>query len=131
MKNKMENMRNWIEEHKVEIGIGTLCVATTVVCGILIKKQLDPEVIMNNIKKANQPKKMSVWPKKLDIVDLGVGALDDAMVYDNGVVELWMDQIPLSDMGALGESLRDHFPELSDASVWALMSINPNKEPIG
>lgn len=130
MNKKMENMRNWIEDHKYEIGIGALCVATTAVCAVLIKKQLDPEVIMNNIKKANQPK-MSIWPKKLDIVDLGVGALDDAMVYDNGVVELWMDQITLSDMGKLGESLRDNFPELSDASVWALMSINPNKEPIG
>lgn len=131
MNKKIENAWEWVKDHKLEIGISALCVATTVVCGVVIKKQLDPEVIMNNIKKANQPKKMSIWPKKLDIVDLGVGALDDAMVYENGVVELWMDQIQLSDMGALGESLREHFPELSDASVWTLMSINPNKEPIG
>lgn len=129
MNKKIEKAWEWIKEHKKEIGIGALGVAATIAGVIVFKKQIDPETVMNRIKYANTPKKVSIWPKKLDIIDLGVGALDDAMVYEDGIVELWMDQIPLSDMGDLGEAILGNIPDLDpNASVWALMSINPNKE---
>lgn len=128
MNNKTKNAWSWVKEHKVEIGIGALCVATTVAGVAVFKKQIDPEVIMKRIKNTSKPKKTSIWPKVLDARDLGVGECNDVLAYENGSVELWMDNVSLSDMGKLGEVIRDHFPDLGDGNVWALMNIRPNEE---
>lgn len=131
MNNKIQNAWNWVKDHKVEIGIGTLCLATAVTGVVVFKKQIDPDVVMKRIKNTNEPKKVSFWPKMLGACDLGVGECTDALAYENGSVELWLDDVSLNDMGELGEAIRDHFPDLGDGNVWALLNVRPNTESEG
>ena len=125
MKEKIKNAWEWTKDHKKQIG---LAVATTV-CGVGLWKNRNHLTFMNAVQNIDKPKEIDIWPKKLDLIDLGIGALDDAMRYKDGSVVLWMDQIPLSDMGNLGEAICDNIPDLpGNSSVCALMCVKPNVE---
>ena len=125
MNEKMKNAWEYIKEHKVQIGIAALAT----VGGVIWWKNRSHLTLMNVAQNIDKPEKLDIWPKKLDVADLGIGALDDAMRYKDGSVELWMDQISLSDMGALGEAIGNNIPDLPEnSSVWALMCVKPNTE---
>ena len=129
MNGKTKNIKAWLNEHKKEIGIGALAVITTVGSVILFKKF---GVSANNMSSAKSIStgKTNVWPKQLYITDIGVGIIDDAQLYQPGHIELWMDDIPLTEMGELGESIIDHFEcegITKDSEVWALLSVRPKR----
>lgn len=129
MNNKIKNVKVWIEEHKKEIGIGALAVITTVGGVVLFKKFGIPANAMGDAK-STCTNKTNVWPKQLYISDIGVGFVDDAQFYQPGHIELWMDDIPLTEMGELGESIIDHFYNegiTKESEVWALLSVRPKR----
>ena len=129
MKDKFKNAWNWVKEHKVEIGLAALCVATAAAGVVVFKQTTDPEFSMKCIKDTNSAKeKKTDWPKMLPIPDLGVGMCTDAVGYENGSVELWLDNVKLSSMGDLGEDILCQYPDLANGEVWALMNIRPGEE---
>ena len=122
MNKTIKNAWEWTKEHEKEIIIAT-CAGVAAICGvILFKNSKNPAVTA--IKKAFS----SEWrPEKLNILDLGVGKLGDAMKYPDGTVELWLDDVPLADMGALGDAITDQISDISgNNGVWALLSVKPN-----
>lgn len=129
MNEKINRVQEWIKEHKKEIGIGALAVITTVGGVVLFKKFGVSANTMSDVKNVDSSK-ANVWPKQLYISDIGVGFIDDAQFYQPGHIELWMDDIPLTEMGELGESIIDHFVNegiTKDSEVWALLSVRPKR----
>ena len=125
MNKKIENAWEWIKEHKGEILIATGATVITA-CGIGLHNKHRANVM---IRKALSTSKDCIYPEKLNILDLGIGKLDDAMRYSDGTVELWLDNIPLYDMGALGDAITAQIPGIpGDNNVWALLSVKPNVE---
>ena len=126
MNEKIKKAWEWTKEHKKEIALGA-CAAVVTACGIVLVKnsRYDTEIksMLDDAKNASKN-----WrPEKLNVSDLGVGKLDDVMRYPNGVVELMVDNIPLYDMGALGDAIASEIPDIpGDNNVWALVSIKPN-----
>lgn len=122
MNETIKTARKWIKEHKKEITI-TLCVGVTTICGVILFKNSKKPAVMD-VKKTFEDE---LWPEKLNIPDLGIGKLDDIMKYPNGTVELWLDNIPLADLGNLGDAIADQIPDIpGDNNVWALLSVKPN-----
>lgn len=121
MNAKVKNAWEWTKEHKKEVALGACAVVVTA-CGVILFKNRQHSV---DIKQAF--KSVSDWrPEKLE-TDLGVGKLDDAMRYPDGMVELWMDDIPLKDMGTLGDAIAAEIPDVpGDSTVWALLAVKPN-----
>ena len=61
---------------------------------------------------------------KTILPNLGVGDLGDAVKYDGGTVELWLDNLTLDDIGKLGEGIINNIPNVSkDSKIWALLDI--------
>lgn len=131
MKKKIKNAWEWTKEHKKEIGLGALAVITTVGGVVLFKKFNNPAngcIVEHKIAKVSD-----VWSKQLYINDIGVGALDDAKLYEQGCIELWMDDIPLTAMGELGETIWEHFENegiTKDSEVWALLDVSPKRSEV-
>lgn len=125
MNKKIRNAWEWTKEHKGEI-IVAVGASVITACGVVLFKNHKESVA---IRKALSTVKDSSWPEKLNILDLGVGKLDDAMRYQDGTVELWLDNIPLYDMGTLGDAITAQIPGIpGDNNVWALLSVKPNVE---
>lgn len=122
MNEKIMNAWEWAKEHKSEIIVAG-CAAIVGGCGVVLYKNRQASLA---IKKALSTVKDDWKPEKLDILDLGVGKLDDAMKYPDGTVELWLDNIPLKDMGALGDAITAQIDGIpGDNNVWALLSVKP------
>lgn len=123
MNEKIKNAWEWTKEHKSEIGIA-VCATAATVCGVILFKNHKHSV---DIPQAFKSVEDNWRPERLKIVDLGVGKLDDAMRYPDGTVELWMDNIPLADMGTLGDAITAQIPGIpGDNNVWALLSVKPS-----
>lgn len=125
MNEKIKKIKVWMEEHKKEIVI-TAGAAVMTVGGIILFKN---HKYVADIKKALTSS--GKWrPEQLYLEDVGIGRVDNALLYPNGCIEMMMDDIPLSDMGELGDTLFDHFNPTNgvskDSKVWALLSIKPN-----
>ena len=123
MNEKINKVKVWIEEHKREIVIAAGAAVVTVGGIILFKNHKEATNVVEALTKSSND-----WrPEKLNITDLGVGELGDAMRYSNGTVELWLDNIPLNDMGTLGDAIAAQIPDIpGDNNVWALLSVKPN-----
>jgi hypothetical protein len=120
------NAIEWIKEHKWKIliagssivlgGLGLYAISKKAGYKISVEQSLDTKT---NIFKA----------ERLNVIDLGVGALDDAIRYNDGTVELWLDNIRLDELGQLGEGINDNIPGLPEnANVWALLCIREDRQ---
>lgn len=123
MKETIKNAWEWIKEHKKEIAIAA-CTGVMAIGGTILFKNCKEAAA---IRKALSTVKDCARPEKVNIIDLGVGKLDDALRYSDGTVELWLDNVPLADMGTLGDAITAQIPGIpGDNNVWALLSVKPN-----
>lgn len=124
MKEKLNKVKAWIKENKTKILIGT---GAAVLGGIAVY------AIGKSVPKLDL-KSTTLASESLDGVtkhfkpDITIGALDDALQYKDGSIELWMDNIKINELGQLGEEFLGKLPNVNeDSNVWALMCIkNPN-----
>ena len=122
MNEKIMNAWEWVKDHKSEVAIAG-CAAIVGGCGVVLYKNRQASLaIMKTFSTINDITR----PDKIDILDLGVGKLDGAMRYSDGTVELLLDNIPLKDMGALGDAITTQIDGIpGDNNVWALLSVKP------
>jgi hypothetical protein len=119
MNEKIKNAWEFVKEHKKEFAIA----AVTVIGGVILIKSVSKPECTKNIGH------FTIHKPEKNLPDLGVGVVGDVIQYDDAVTEIWMDHIPLSDMGKLGEAIRENFPDIpDDYETWALLNIHePNK----
>lgn len=121
MNEKIMNAWEWVKDHKSEIAIAG-CAAIVGGCGVVLYKNRQASLAIRKTIDAYK----SHQPEKINISDLGLGKLDDAIKYPNGTVELWLDDIPLKNMGALGDAITAQIEGIpGDNNVWALLSVKP------
>ena len=112
----------WIKEHKMELLIAAGTVALGGIC--LYKCSNTKSKI-----ELGTSSKPSIGPKKIPLTCFGVGACDDALKYNDGTVELWLDNINLDQMGDLGDEIANCIPELPEnPNVWALLCIREDRQ---
>lgn len=118
--NMMKKIWNWTKDHKKEI----IITAATAVGGIcLIKAGVDCVKIVKNVKS-----NMALPNPEGFIPEIGVGTVGDYARYERGDVELWMDNIPLAELGKLGEEIANKVPDVPENPVvWALLSVRPGE----
>lgn len=115
----------WFKEHKWEI----LVAGSTIVLGGLgiyaISKKAGHRI---SIEQALDTETDVFASKKMYLTDIGVGALDDAIRYNDGTVELWLDNVKLDELGKLGEGITENISDLPEnANVWALLCIRKDR----
>jgi hypothetical protein len=121
MNEKIMNAWEWVKDHKSEVAIAG-CAAIIGGCGVVLYKNRQASLAIRKTIDAYK----SHRPEKIEIIDLGLGKLEDAIKYPNGTVELWLDDIPLKDMGALGDAITAQIDGIpGDNNVWALLSVKP------
>lgn len=115
----------WIKEHKKDILVTGI---TAVVGGLglyYISKKMPK---CKNIGSATESLTDTFKSEILNVIDIGVGALDDAVKYNNGTVELWLDNLRIDELGDLGEAITNNVPDLPEnANVWALLCIREDR----
>lgn len=125
MNEKIKKVWEWTKDHQREIVIAA-CTGVVAIGGTILFKNRKEAAI---IQKALSTVKDCDRPETVNIIDLGVGKLDDALRYSNGAVELWLDDIPLADLGTLGDAITTQIDGIpGDNKVWALLSVKPNVE---
>lgn len=119
MKDKFKKAWEYMKEHRTEILlVGGAIVATSALGaawfkGRTVKVLVDDPTVLD---KASKPVK--VLPK------LGNWKVDDVLQYNDGTIELWLDNLSLDDIGELGEEIVSKIPNVpTNSKVWALMSI--------
>jgi hypothetical protein len=119
MKDKLQKAKDYVKEHKKEILIVSGLAIIGVVAGVGLNKvskngSHDLTDVLNTISGQEHTKP-----------DLGVGITEDVVRYeDNGLIELWLDNLKLSDIGKLGEGITENISDVPEnAKIWALMSI--------
>lgn len=115
---KMKNAWEWIKEHKLQIGIA----AATMVGGVALYKAT------KSLPKAIEAVQKTVPDVKPEYIlpDIGIGTVEEYATYADGTaLEFWMDDIPLSAMGELGEKIMANSPDPipENATVWAILNI--------
>ena len=117
MNNKMKNAWEFVKENKKKIIFG----AAAVVGGFILFK--------TGAKYVKIAKAITPLPNPEGFTpEIGVGEVVDFARYDSGSVDLWMDKIPLADMGKLGEEIVEKVPDLPENPiVWSVMNIRPDE----
>lgn len=112
---KMNKVKEFWNEHKKEI----VLTAAAVVGGIVLVK--------TGAKYVKFVKSNAALPNPEGFIPaIDVGVVGDYARYERGDVELWMDNMPLADMGKLGEEIAEKVPDLPENPiVWALLNIRP------
>lgn len=128
MKAKMNKVWNWAKEHKDEIIMASGTVVLTgigIYCCLKMPGQ-NAKSAFEDI--ADQLECEVSKPEKIAPM-LGVGKLEEALRYDDGVIELWMDKLKMEDIGKLGEGIVDNIPNVPEnAEVWILMNIRERND---
>lgn len=120
---KKEKVLEYVKNHKKEILIS----ACVVIGGAVLYKvcKTNPIAVTNAVE--FEPVKCR-WPEHFEVPGFSVGKLDDALRYQDGMVELWADGIDLDNMGKLGEEIHDLISDLPEhPDVWALMCIREKR----
>lgn len=133
-KNAKEKVKDFIKENKVELLIGAAGTLVTAVSLALIGKQIDVyreldehyyPCVLDTDRFVDDP----VYKNNSGPYDIGVGNMTYLNTYKNGGREFWVEDMSINDMGNLGESIKEHFPDVNeDKNVWALLSISDKKE---
>ena len=118
MKEKLNGAWEWIKDHKKEIAI----TAATVVGGVVLYKTgVKFKQAMKDTLPLPNPDKF--------IPEFSEGECTDFARYNDGAVELWLDNMPLSMFGELGEEIYDQIPDMPENPVvWALINIRKGDE---
>lgn len=118
VKNKLKKAWEWTVDHNSEIIGISLPIISGVVLFALAKHVAKSATVSNHVEH-----EYCLMPK------LGGGKCSDIKIYSNGGVELWLDELKLSEMGTLGEDIMNHVNNISplpeNAKVWALLTIYP------
>ena len=115
VKNKLKKVWAWTVDHNSEIIEISLPIISGVVLFALAKHVAKSATVSNHVGHEH-----CLMPK------LGGGECSDITTYLNGTVELWLDEVKLSEMGTLGEDIVNHISPLPEnAKVWGLLSIYP------
>lgn len=113
LKEKMKKAKVYVCEHKREfiIGAGLIVVGGIV---FVVTKQKPKTVTVDKILEMNPT-----------IPKLDIGTISDLQVYENGNIDLILNDVKLADLGKVGEELIDKFStEVSpDTAVTALMGL--------
>ena len=129
MNQKIKNAWEWIKDHKVVVIELGVCAVAAIIGGIVLHNEIKHVNLVKYIKDSTPDFKP---PENLNISDIGVGEIDGVFRYNDGIVELWLDKIPLTDMGKLGEAIADKIPDIpANPNAWALLSIKPGEETVG
>lgn len=112
----------WIKEHKTEILIatGTVVLGGLCIYGVTKKTpKVDTSALATTF----------VKPEHLKLEGFDVGVCDDVLKYNDGGVELWLDNVKLEQMGQLGEEIVKRVTDLPEnPNVWALLCIREDRE---
>ena len=100
---KIENMKNWMKEHKKEIAIGGIFIATSCIGFIIASKiGIDKKKVTEAVKSVTDKE---YWTK-LELTDGLTGMVDEISgPTESKWKDLWLGVIPLKDLGKLGEEL--------------------------
>lgn len=110
----------WIKEHKTEILIATGTIVLGGLCVYGVSKKT-PKVDSTSTK-------IFAGPEHLKLTGFDVGVCDDVLKYNDGSVELWLDNVKLEQIGELGGEITKRIPELPENSnVWALLCIRGDR----
>lgn len=113
----------WIKEHKTEILIVTGTAVLGGLCVYGVTKKKTPKVDTSALTNA------FVKPEHLKLEGFDVGVCDDVLKYNDGGVELWLDNIKLEQMGDLGGEIMKRVTDLPEnPNVWALLCIREDRE---
>ena len=104
MRGHIKNVRNWIKDHKKEIGIITVTSVVSAAGGIILYKKFGHIDVACD------------WKPSEFTFDTGVyDGSNNLYRYHDGAAEIFMyEDIPLSAMGKLGEYLIEQIPDLPD-----------------
>lgn len=109
----------WIKEHKAEILIvtGTAVLGGLCIYGVSKKTpKSDIKELFDSIDK--------IKPENIELDGFDVGMCDRAVKYPGGVIDLWVENVKLEQMGDLGEEIIKRVPELpSNPAVGGLLTI--------
>lgn len=100
---KIENMKNWMKEHKKEIaiGIGTVAVGG-VLCVLGVKYVKSGKNMTEILESLPDESKYN----KLELTEGLTGMVDEISGPENEAwKDLWLGIVPLKDLGKLGEEL--------------------------
>lgn len=117
---KENKVKNWVKDHKWEIIGAAALVAGAFGVGYVLQRNASAKTVTIDIP-ANPLK-----PEHLKVTDWAVGKLDDIMKYDNGAYELWMDEVPIEDMGKLGEEILNNCTT-QGRTAWILLEVHPDR----
>lgn len=121
--NKLNKVKTFIEEHKKEIIIlasGTALLGVGFVIGKKLFSTTEINIVLEKAKSSLPP---LTPPSNLD-VDLTIGDVTHACSYNNGTVEMMVENVSIADLGKYGEEILEKVPGVStDDKVWALIDI--------
>lgn len=121
MNEKIKNKFEWVKNHKKGVIIAGLATVGTVVGGIFLYKNNYYVNVGKFIDNWGSARKVA---DKVTVSALGTCKVNDIIRYETGTIEMFLDNIPLAEMGKLGEDIIEKIPNLPDnANVWALLSI--------
>lgn len=117
MKEKLKKAKGYVKEHKKEILIGTGVAILGCIGLSKVVKTVKPKCVTNV---ANT---IELTSTKIDCTGV-IGDVFDAMKFDGGCHELWIDGLSLDELGELGESIKKSVPDIPKAcGVQVIMDI--------
>lgn len=128
MKDQMKKAWKYIKDHK-EILIASGVAVIGGIClykGITYKPSLPMSASKSTFKTDEIKKLIGGAKSSMTKIspEIGVGVVEDAVVYDGGTIELMVDDLKTNDIGKLGEGIVNEISNIpKDAKVWALITI--------
>lgn len=122
MKEKLNKAKEYAKEHLGEILIVTGATSIAIIGGVSAYKACKkvPSIDISDIK-FEENNITKIFP------DLGVGVVEDAMRYtdDRKTVELWLNDLSISDLGKLGDGIKNGIKDIPEnAKAWVLINIH-------
>ena len=127
MGKKMEKIKEFGKKHWKEI-LGAVIVTGAVGgMGYCVLNKVNKHSIGTSILKLPDPEKVeNMRLDRIKGIDWKLGELED-ITRGEGFVEPWVNKVPVTEMGKLGEELINNVDGVTaDSTAWALISIKTN-----
>lgn len=122
MKEELKKAWRWTKEHAGEIITFAACTAVIGTGLYVCLGNRKSSVTTYPWNSAEPVKSKTIYPS------LGVGIVEDANEYGNGVRDFWVNNLKISDIGKFGEGIKQAYSDVTDDhTVWALIQVDPPK----
>lgn len=109
MKEQLKKVLEFVKEHKKEILFGAGVTTVGILLCVVGVNRLDKKIQLAKAK----PEPVVLDPKDY-MIDLGIGKTAEILSEDNGHKAIFVDGLTIDDVGALGEKLREKYPEIPE-----------------